>query len=238
MVGTYKFLLYYEINYLVLFFVYMAKVQKKIIAADIVQEGRTILKECRDFRKKFKDTPMTEENFKDLHKQMTEKHHDFASIYMLPLRTIVYNNEYYDDVMESYINFLTKNPWKDRRTFIEHQAHYMVLLYRRKHPRHGSKDVARYKEMCIKNLVEEDETFKKWEKEVKETVEAEFDQLVEDRRKRIYDKLIKMKESKEKGEEIDENAEKEEVQKLMSEIQNINDMKELMDKRAEALGQK
>ena len=62
--------------------------------------------------------------------------------------------------MENYINFLTKNPWKDRRTFIEHQAHYMVLLYRKKNPRHGSKDVARYSEMCIKNLVEEDETLR------------------------------------------------------------------------------
>ena len=46
-----------------------------------------------------------------------------------------------------------------------------------------------------------------------------------------------MKESKEKGEEIDEEAEKEEVQKLMSEIQNINDMKEIIDKRVKALGQ-
>lgn len=209
----------------------MSKVQKKIVAADIVKEAKQILKECREFRKKFKDTPMSEDDFKELHKICVDAHHDFSSIYMLPLRTIVYTDELYDDVIEKYVNYLASNPWQNRREFLERQTVFLVLHFRRKHPRHGSTDVARYKEHCLKSLIEEDDKFKVYEKEVKETVEAEFDQLVEDRRKRIYDQLIKMKEAKDRGENVDEGAAKEEVTKLMKEIQDVNEMKKLMAAR-------
>ena len=193
-------------------------INKKIVAKDVVEEGKKILQECRNFRKTI-GKPLTDEQHKELHKKMVNDHHDFASIYMLPLRSIVYTNEYFDDVMERYVNHLSKNPWNNRREFIERQADYLVFLYRRKHPRHGSKDVSLYKENCIKKLVEEDDKMKEYEKEVKETVDKEFEELIEDRRRRIYNKLVEMKKLRDSGESTNEEQTKEEVTSLMKEIQ-------------------
>jgi hypothetical protein len=203
-------------------------VNKKVAAADVVKEGKEILKECRIFRKEI-GKPLNDDQHKELHKKMVEKHHDFASIYMLPMRSIVYTNEYFDDVMERYVTHLTKNPWNTRRVFLERQADYLVFTYRRKNPRHGSKDVSNYKENCIKQLMEEDDKMKEYEKEVKDTVEKEFDDIIEDRRKRIYQKLVEMKRIRESNETIDEEKNKEEVSILMKEIQDVEEMRKLLD---------
>lgn len=208
----------------------MSNNTKKIVAGDIVAEGKVILKECRAFRLA-KKRILTEDEHKELHKEMVDKHHDFASIYMLPLRTIVYTNEYFDDVMERYVNHLTKNPWNSRRDFLERQADYLIFLYRKKNPRHGSRDVARYKESVIKQLVEEDEKMMVYEKEVKETVEAEFDQIVEDRRARIHTRLVQMKKERNEGKVIDEEKQKEEILALMKDLNDVTEMKSLIDTR-------
>jgi hypothetical protein len=203
-------------------------ITKKIIAADIVKEAEQILKECRAFRGS-KKRVLTDEEHKELHKKMVTDHHDFASIYMLPLRSIVYTNELYSDVMEKYVNHLSKNPWDTRREFIERQADYLVFLYRKKNKRHGSKDVAIYKDSVVRQLVEEDESMKKYEKEVKETVEAEFDQIVDQRRDRIHARLVQMKKDREEGKVVDEEKQKEEISALMREMNDATEMKQLLN---------
>lgn len=203
----------------------MNNTNKKVGIDEIVKEGREILKECRAFRKKI-GRPLNEEEHKELHQKVLENHREFAQIYMLPLRSIVYENSFYDDVMRQYCMYLTRNPWDNRSQFLERQAHYLVLLYRKNNPRFGSTTVAKYREHVLKQLVEEDEKFKTYEKEVRETIEKEFDELVEDRRKRIYDKLVEIKKAQASGEVINEEKEKEQIAQMMTEISEIKKLQE------------
>ena len=192
---------------------------KKIGIKDIVSEGKAILKECRKWvwdkgyiNKYMNDKNITsskkltsldykfiysnsiiDKDYEELHKLMIKDHHDFSSIYAIVVRHIVYNNEYYDHVMERYVNFLTHNPWNSKKEFIERQGEYMVLIFREKNPRCGTHQLGEYKQKVRKHLLEEEKTFEKYEKEVKETVNGEWDEIIKNRRDRIHDLLVKMK---------------------------------------------
>ena len=193
---------------------------KKVGIEDIVNEGKTILKECRAWvadkyldgymkEKGIKNTKklspidykyiyshlVTDKDYEALHKEIVEKHHDFASIYAIVVRHIVMHNEFYDDAMRRYVNHLTAHPWKEKKEFIERQAEYLVYVEREKHPRIGSTELARYKNNVRKQLLEEDEKFDQYAKEVQETVKEEWDGIIDDRKKRLHDLLVKMKES-------------------------------------------
>lgn len=197
---------------------------KKIGIDQIVKEGEAILKECRKFRKD-KGRPLTEDEHKELHQKCLENHREFAQIYMLPLRSIVYENQFYSDVMRQYCTYLTKNPWNSREEFLDRQAHYLVLMYRKNNPRFGSSDVARYREHVLKLLNQEDSSMKKYEKECKATVEKELEELILDRRKRIYDKLVQIKKAQEAGEKTNDE-EKQEVSQMMEEISQLKTLQE------------
>ncbi len=191
---------------------------KNVGIEDVVQEGKAILQECRKWvSNKYLDNYMTERGIKNvkkltsqdhkyiysqlmtdkdyetLHKEIVEKHHDFASIYAITIRHIVMHNEFYDDAMKRYVQHLTNNPWNTKKEFIERQAEYLVYVERQKKPRIGSTELARYKQNVNKQLLEEDEKFDAYAKEVKETVNDEWDQIVKNRKDRLHDLLQKMK---------------------------------------------
>ena len=186
---------------------------------DIVAEGGVILKECREWVKtKYLDTYMkergirnikqvtsqdyklmyatmiTDDDYRELHKKMVKDHHDFASIYAIVVRHIVMHNEYFDDAMRRYVQYLTNNPWKEKKEFIERQGEYLVHVERQKNPRIGTTQLAKYRDHVRKQLLEEDEKFDEYEKEVKETVNKEWDEIIANRKQRLHDILVKLKE--------------------------------------------
>lgn len=185
---------------------------------DIVAEGRAILKESREWvKEKYLEhymeqrgvkkvtqltgqdykfiyaTLMTDDDYGELHKKMVKDHHDFASIYAIVIRHIVMHNEYFDDAMRRYVQHLTNHPWKGKKEFIERQGEYLVYVEKQKNPRIGTTQLARYRENIRKQLLEEDKKFDEYEKEVKETVNKEWDEIVANRKQRLYDMLIKLK---------------------------------------------
>ena len=192
---------------------------KKVGIDDIVSEGKAILQECRKWvcdkylesymnDKGIKNikrlTPqdhkyiysqlMTDKDYESLHKEIVEKHHEFASIYAIVIRHIVMHNEYYDEAMRKYVQHLTNNPWNNKKEFIERQAEYLVHVERQKKPRIGSTELARYKNNVRKQLLEEDEKFDEYAKECKEKVNEEWDEIIANRKQRLHDLLQKMKE--------------------------------------------
>lgn len=196
---------------------------KKLGIEDIVNEGKTILKECRTWiSNKYLDEYMrlkgiksvkklspidykhiysqmvTDKDYEALHKEIVEKHHDFASIYAIVVRHIVMHNEFYDRAMRLYVNHLTAHPWKEKKEFIERQAEYLVYVEREKHPRIGSTELSRYKNNVRKQLLEEDEKFDKYSAEVQKTVKEEWDGIIDDRKKRLFDLLTAMKKDDQK----------------------------------------
>lgn len=192
---------------------------KKRGIEDIVAEGSTILKECREWvQNKYLDsytkqrkikkmssqdykviytTLVTDDDYGELHKKMIKDHHDFASIYAIVVRHIVMHNEYYDEAMRRYVQFLTNNPWKEKKEFIERQGEYLVYVEKHKNPRMGTAQLARYRDNVRRQLLEEDKKFDEYEKEVKETVNKEWDDIIANRKQRLHDMLVKLKEESE-----------------------------------------
>ena len=160
----------------------------QVNVSTIVLEGKQILKECRAFRKE-KGNDISEADMEELHKKMIKEHDKFASVYIIPLRTIVYSNVYYDQVMERFVKFLMNNPWKTRKEFMERQGEYMIYLYRAMHPRHGSSEVAKYREKVMRELAEDNKRWDEYEKEVKAKVDAERKEIIDDRRTRLFEAL-------------------------------------------------
>ena len=174
-----------------------------IDVSTIVREGAEILRKCRQFRKSKKEDgkECTEDDISQLHKRMVKEHSKFAEVYIIPLRSIVIDNVYYDDVMERFVKHLVNHKWDTRKEFVERQAEYMVYLYRRTHPRHGSSEVAKYKQHVLRSLHAENQKWDMYEKEVKEEVEKEMEEILDHRRERIYEAL--MKRAKAKVKEVD-----------------------------------
>ena len=194
---------------------------KKVGIDDIVVEGQTILSKSRQWindkhlDKYMKDNNikkvnkmtkndynkinsdyMSDNDYKNLHNYLIKEHHDFASIYAICIRSIVYHNIYYDDVMRKYVNHLTNNPWQKKEEFIERQAEYLVIMEKHKRPRMGSSELGRYKANVIKTLMEEDKTFDKYAKEVQATMDVEIKEIQDNRKKRLHDILQQMKKEK------------------------------------------
>ncbi len=157
----------------------------KLDVSTIVNEGKEILKECRAFRKEKGDN-LTEADIEELHKKMIKDHEKFAAVYIIPLRTIVYSNVYYDSVMERFVKYLMNNPWKTRKEFMERQTEFMIYLYRAMHPRHGSSEVAKYRENVMREMAADNKRWDEYEKEVKAQVESERQEIIEDRKARLF----------------------------------------------------
>lgn len=157
----------------------------------VVEEGKQIWTKSGKFRTERKT--MNKEDYETLHKKIIEEHRDFASIYAIVVRTIVYQNIYYENVMRKYVKHLANHPWKERADFLDRQADYLVYLRRETDPRSGSKDIAMYREHIRKKLHEEDKDFMEKAEDMKKIIDSEVAEKMEDRKQRIYELLTKSK---------------------------------------------
>jgi len=204
----------------------MNKSNKKVGTDDIVKEGEAILKKCREYMKdRHLDTYMKDNNIKNvkkmgkddynkmysnisekdyesLHKKIVEEHKQFASVYAIVVRSIVYSNEFYSEALRRYVNHLTNNPWNTKKEFVERQAEFLVYSFREKYPRCGTSQLAEYKQRVLKGLLEEDKKFDEMAKETTEIVNKEWEGIIDDRRERLHQLLTQMKKKEEQEEKL------------------------------------
>ena len=157
---------------------------------DIVKEGKTIWEKCRKWRIGKKNNP-SKEDHESQHKLIISEHRDFASIYAIVVRSIIYENIYYEDVMEKFVKNLTNHPWKNKEEFLDRQADYLVYLNRKVNPKMGAKDVAKYKDNIRKHLHEEDKKFMENAEIMQKEIDKELEVKAKDRQKRLISLLEK-----------------------------------------------
>jgi superfamily II RNA helicase len=159
----------------------------KVCIDDVVDEGKVIYLMAKKY--KASKGEMTKADYEDLHKKITTDHKDFAAVYIMTIRVIVYEGRYYKDVMRKYIEYLSKTPWNDKKEFLDRQAQYLFLIQRELNPRANMKTLHQYRENVRKSLHEEDDKFAEYAKEVTKTVDAEIEDTKDDRRDRLYQQL-------------------------------------------------
>jgi hypothetical protein len=162
---------------------------KAIGIEDIVKEGKVIWQKCKDWKKNYEvnnpTTPMTEKDYDKLHDMIVKEHHDFASVYAVVTRRIVFSGTYYESVMRKYVQHLTNHPWKDKSEFLDRQADFFVFERRETHPREGSSQVAKFREEVRKRIHEDDKQFTEEAKKAAEIVDKEKEDAVINRKERI-----------------------------------------------------
>lgn len=153
----------------------------------IAKEGKEIWEKCGKFRISRKN--MQKEDYETLHKKIIEEHREFAQIYAIVVRSIVYENLYYEGVMRKYITHLANHPWDKREEFLDRQADYLVFLKRELEPRSGQKYIAMYRDHVRKQLHEEDKMFMDKADDMKKIIDEEVQEKMCDRKQRIYEML-------------------------------------------------
>ena len=162
--------------------------KKKIAAVDIVAEGKVIYKEIKAFKKE-KGNSLVKEDLESLHKKIVKDHNDFAQIYAIVVTHTIYTGIFFDKALEKYITHLSNHPWKDNDEFIDIQADYLVFVERERVPHCGSSHLARLREDTRKRMHEDNKEFMKMAKETKEIVDKEYEEILQNRRQRIYESL-------------------------------------------------
>ena len=121
----------------------------------------------------------------DLIKRLQADYKDFATSYPIPFRWMVQAREYEAGIFEKFILNKTKVMYKDRHEFMTSQGEYLVMLYRRRHPRASGGQLSRYRDSIAKSLKEEDDQFTAAKKEAEGVVEQSKKDADADRRRRM-----------------------------------------------------
>lgn len=128
---------------------YVLDIGKKIYA-DVKQANKKRPLDIDD--KKFYET---------LHRRMIDKYIDFAEVYPIVLRHIVYEKKFYDIVMKKFLMHVSNHIPKTQQESLENQAEYMVFMLRHEHPRTDTKSIYEYRNIISKQLKEDDDMLKK-----------------------------------------------------------------------------
>ena len=125
----------------------------------------------------------------DLLQKLQKEHADFATSFPIPLKWMAEAREYSPKAFKSFLEKHVKPIYKDRKEFMYQQGEYLVLLHKRKNPRAGAAQIAKYREHLKKNFDKDDDDYMAANKEAaeeKERIKKQADLL---RRKRILSYL-------------------------------------------------
>jgi len=164
--------------------------QKCLPISEVVEIAREIWTEICGSGVSPSDDAGNDALYQRLHKERS----DFSASYPLILKWMVKAREFKEKVFRDYLNkFGRETVHKDRRTFLEVQGEYLVLLYKDRNPRFGAREVGEYRKAIRKQLEDEDKEFAKKAEEAQELVK-ELDALADqERRKRMYESLVAQK---------------------------------------------
>lgn len=154
--------------------------EKEVTVDDVVSEADLIWKIVRS-RKVKKD----EEDDKLL-EEMRKAHPDFALSYPIVLRYLCQFRSYNSKAFKQYLLHIKNNPWKSQSEYLDSQTDYVVILYKKLHPRWNKTQIQNLWKNIRMQLQNEDETFKKYLKEFETEVESESSRLEKDSRDELF----------------------------------------------------
>jgi hypothetical protein len=115
--------------------------------------------------------------------ELQAKYKDFATTYPIVFQWMVHLREFSAGVFKKFIVRHTKAMYKTRKEFLEKQAEYVMMNYKKTNPRASTKQISRRRALVVKSLEEDDERFQNAVEEAKEVV-AEIDSANSARRRK------------------------------------------------------
>lgn len=142
----------------------------KIVLLDtpeqLIEHAKSILNDAKN--PDWNDVPLDKklEAFQD-------KYKEFGRTFPIVLRHIIQSKKLYVDVLKRYILLCKHHPTHSMSEFQERQADYLVMIYRKEHPRCSQREIAMVKQKHVDDLKREEEYMKK----VMEVVQKERQEL-------------------------------------------------------------
>lgn len=142
----------------------------KIVLLDtpeqLIEHAKSILNDAKN--PDWNDVPLDKklEAFQD-------KYKEFGRTFPIVLRHIIQSKKLYIDVLKRYILLCKHHPTHSMSEFQERQADYLVMIYRKEHPRCSQREIAMVKQKHVDDLKREEEYMKK----VMEVVQKERQEL-------------------------------------------------------------
>jgi hypothetical protein len=123
--------------------------------------------------------------------KLQAEHRDFSLSFPIILRWMVQMRLYKPRTFKLYLIKHATADFSSREKFLEMQAEYLVLLFKSNNRNVTADDVRRYREECVKKLLEEDKKFMEVQEEVAAQRKAEAAAADQDVRRRLVEFLAK-----------------------------------------------
>ena len=130
--------------------------------------------------------------------QLQAEFKDFNTSFPLVLRWMVQMRQFNAEALKKYLLMHASAKLDTREGFLKLQAEYLVLLYRETHRHPDEGFVRRYRESLVRQLLEEDKSFLKMQKQVEDDLAKQAVDYDIDRRQRLYQYLLAQKIAREK----------------------------------------
>lgn len=143
--------------------------------------------------KQIKASKVDQSNFTDcdeLLKKIQIEYHDFTISFPIVVRWAVQARQYSSVAFKKYLQQFAVKQIKTREEFLKNQAEYLILIFKEKANHPTKKDIDRYRDHIVAELLKEDEEFKQINKEVEEKMAADAVVADKDRRRILVEHLL------------------------------------------------
>ena len=144
----------------------------------LVEHAKKILQDAK--KSEWKDVPIDKklEAFQD-------KYKEFGRTFPIVLRHIIQSQKLYPEILQRYILLCKHHPTHSVSEFQERQADYLVMIYRKEHPRCSQREISMVKRKHVEDLKREEEYMKKVMDEVKKERDEKAKQYEKDKRNEL-----------------------------------------------------
>lgn len=126
-------------------------------------------------------------------RELQTKYSEFALSFPIPFRWMVQAREYEPKAFEKFLRAHAKMMYRDRSEFLAAQSEYLVLLYKARNPRAGSRQISWYRDKINKSLKQDDADFMEAQKAATEEVRLLDEKNDAERRQRLLAYLRRSK---------------------------------------------
>lgn len=143
--------------------------EKEVGIDDIVEEAVAINKELQS-----RKLPPTDNDASDAFmSEMRREHKQFATSYPIVLRYMCQMRQFSKDALRQYLMHIKAHPWKNQNEYLDSQADYVVILYKKTHQRWNRTQVENLRKNVRGLLQQEHDKFVELGEKYKGEVDSE-----------------------------------------------------------------
>jgi hypothetical protein len=147
-----------------------------------------VVETINEIRRKIKESgisPEDDDGNKKLLKRLQSEYTDFSAMHTVVLRWMVQARQYDEHAFRVYASKHVQASYESRKEYWKTQVEYLVILFKRLHPKASLQTVRNYRASVTESIKEDDKVFIKSKKEADEFIETNKEKSNNLRREKI-----------------------------------------------------